>query len=323
MIVRARAGFACRNRLKPAETETDPAENDMVRARACSVRGRTSPQRCQESTVAAVTGSIEGVPRRIAVDGAASTAAARAWWDSAADAYQHEHEDLLGRASWLWGPEGWTDDELDLLHTRAGERVLEVGCGAAAGARSQIERGVAAVGLDVSHRMLQHSRRIDEATGTGVPVVQATAEVLPFRGGTFDVVATSYGALPFVADADRVLAEIQRVLVPGGRTVLAVTHPLRWAFRDDPGQGGLTAVRSYFDRTPYAETDQEGRVTYVEHHRTIGDWVGLVVGAGLVIDQLVEPPWNPRNQQTWGGWSPRRGALIPGTLIVAAHKPQP
>ncbi len=80
-------------------------------------------------------------------------------------------------------------------------------------------------------------------------------------------------------------------------------------------------MRPYFDRMPYAEVDDRGDVSYVEHHRTIGDWVEVVVGAGLVIDQLVEPPWNPQNLRTWGGWSPLRGSLIPGTLILVAHKP--
>lgn len=177
------------------------------------------------------------------------------------------------------------------------------------------------MGLDLSHRMLQHSRRLDHETGQAVPVVQADAGSLPFGDATFDLVATAYGALPFVADVDRVLGEVARVLVPGGRTVLAVTHPIRWAFPDDPGQGGLTAIRSYFDRSPYVETDDSGAVTYVEHHRTVGDWVELVVTAGLRLERLIEPPWNPQNKSIWGGWSPLRGAVLPGTLIISAHKP--
>ena len=177
------------------------------------------------------------------------------------------------------------------------------------------------MGLDISHRMLQHSRRLDEQTGVTVPVVEAHAAALPFRADTFDLVATSYGALPFVAEADPVMAEIRRVLTPGGRAVLAVTHPFRWSFLDDPGQAGLTAVRSYFDRTPYSEVDDGGQVVYVEHHRTVGDWVAALVAAGLVVDQLVEPTWNPENERTWGGWSPLRGSLLPGTLILGAHRP--
>lgn len=250
-----------------------------------------------------------------------SRAASRTWWDGAADSYQAEHEGFLGAQRWGWGPEGWEEADLDLLQARPGSVALELGCGAAAGSRWLRSQGVRSVGLDLSHRMLQHSRRLDQETGQAVPVVQAHAGALPFGDATFDLVATAYGALPFVADADRVLGEVARVLVPGGRTVVAITHPIRWAFPDDPGQGGLTAFRSYFDRTPYVETDDSGTVSYVEHHRTVGDWVELVVAAGLRLERLVEPPWNPQNRSIWGGWSPVRGAVLPGTLIIAAHKP--
>lgn len=310
-------------RLSRAETSWQQVETDKVRARACSVRGRAGPQRNGQSTVAAVTGSIEGDPGtggpgRHRVDALTSVDAHRRWWDAEADDYLAEHGELLGATRWLWGPEGWDEADLGLIGPVAGRRVLELGCGAASGARWLATQGARVVGLDLSFRMLQHSRRLDDAEGCRTPTVLAHAGALPFRDASFDVVASSYGALPFVADADRVLAEVARVVVPGGRVVLSVTHPVRWAFRDDPGEGGLTAVRSYFDRTPYAETDEAGRVTYVEHHRTVGDWVDLVVGAGLTLERLVEPPWKPGNDQVWGGWSPLRGAVIPGTLVILA-----
>lgn len=268
-----------------------------------------------------MTGSIEGSHRRRPVDDPTSRAAARTWWDAEADAYQREHEAFLGAASWVWGPEGWDDTQLDLLQAKPGSRALELGCGAAAGARWLVDQGVLSVGLDLSYRMLQHAQRLNEETDVFVPVVQAHAAALPFAGRSFELVATSYGALPFVADVEQVLAEVERVLVPGGRAVLATTHPVRWAFPDDAGRPGLTVVRPYFDRTPYVESDEAGRVGYVEHHRTVGDWVDLVVGAGLILQRLVEPPWSQENSATWGGWSPLRGSLIPGTLIIVAQKP--
>jgi hypothetical protein len=83
----------------------------------------------------------------------------------------------------------------------------------------------------------------------------------------------------------------------------------------------LTVGSSYFDRTPYVETDADGRATYVEHHRTIGDWVRAVVGAGFTLADLVEPAWPDDNAQTWGGWSPLRGRLIPGTAVFVCDKP--
>jgi hypothetical protein len=97
--------------------------------------------------------------------------------------------------------------------------------------------------------------------------------------------------------------------------VFAVTHPLRWAFPDDPSEHGLTAIRSYFDRTPYVETASDGSVLYAEYHRTIGDHVAELTGAGFVLDRLVEPGWPASHERTWGGWGPVRGALLPGTAI--------
>ena len=79
---------------------------------------------------------------------------------------------------------------------------------------------------------------------------------LPFADGSFDLACSAYGALPFVADPVQVLREVRRVLRPGGRLVFSVTHPIRWAFPDEPGPEGLSVAASYFDRTPYVEQDE-------------------------------------------------------------------
>ncbi len=111
------------------------------------------------------------------------------------------------------------------------------------------------------------------------------------------------------------------MLRPGGRWVFSVTHPVRWAFPDEPGSEGLRASGSYFDRTPYVERDASWTATYAEFHRTIGDYVAALVAAGFSIDRMVEPEWPDWNDRTWGGWSPLRGAHLPGTLIVGCHVP--
>ena len=42
--------------------------------------------------------------------------------------------------------------------------------------------------------------------------------------------------------------------------------------------------------------------------------------AGLQVQDVVEPTWPERNDQSWGGWSPTRGRVIPGTAIYVAKK---
>ena len=128
---------------------------------------------------------------------------------------------------------------------------------------------------------------------------------------------SSYGALPFVKDAEVVFAEVARVVRPGGQWVFSTTHPMRWMFPDVPGEAGLTVEYSYFDRTPYVELSSAGQPVYAEHHRTMSDWVGLLVSAGFTIESVTEPEWPESNHTAWGGWSPLRGALMPGTVIFS------
>ena len=250
----------------------------------------------------------------------ASAAASRRHWDADADAYLAEHREALGDQDLLWGPEGLREDQARLLGDVAGLSVLEVGCGAGHGVRWAARRGARAVGVDLSTGMLAAARRIDGEIGTRAPLVAGDAERLPFRDASFDRVFSAFGALPFVADAPGALTEMHRVLRPGGAIACSVLHPMRWMFPDDPSAGSLTVRTSYFDRAAYVETDRRGDPVYVEHHRTLEDWVAAWIGSGLVLDALREPQWVP-GSPTWGAWSPERGALIPGTLILVGHRP--
>jgi SAM-dependent methyltransferase len=255
------------------------------------------------------------------VDGDAAAQATGRWWSAEAPAYLEEHGSFLGDVDFCWCPEGLRESHAQLLgplEQLRGERVLEVGAGAAQCSRWLRSHGVDAVATDVAPGMVEAAALLDRRTGITVPIQVADARELPFEDGSFDVAFTAFGAIPFVLDADAVHREIARVLRPGGRWVFSVTHPLRWAFPDDPTAAGLVAVRSYFDRTPYVETDAQDRPIYAEFHRTIGDHVRDVVRAGFAIRDLLEPAWPEDNREVWGGWGPERGAVLPGTLIVSA-----
>ncbi len=264
-----------------------------------------------------------GVARR-SVSSAESQRASRHWWDADADDYLDEHAADIGETAFVWCPENLHEDEARLLGDPSelrGKRVLEIGCGSAPCSRWLAARGAEPVGLDLSIAMLRHAARAGARSGIDVPLVQAGAEHLPFGDASFDVACSAFGAIPFVADPGQVMREVARILRPGGRFVFAVNHPARWAFPDDPGPAGLTVGQSYFDRTPYLEVDAAGAATYVEHHRTLGDRVRDVVGAGLVLDDLVEPEWPDGHERIWGQWSPLRGRLFPGTAIFVTHRP--
>jgi SAM-dependent methyltransferase len=258
---------------------------------------------------------------RRAINSAESRYASRHWWDKDADNYQAEHGEFLGEAELRWCPEGLTETDTGLLGPVAGRRILEIGSGAASCARWLKTQGAEVIATDLSAGMLRHAAAAAERSGIKVPLALADAEALPFADGVFDVTFTAFGAVPFVADSGQVMREVARVLRPGGRWVFSVTHPMRWIFVDDPGEAGLVAINSYFDRTPYVEYDDSGTPSYVEHHRTLGDRVREIVAAGLTLLDIVEPEWPEGHLTEWGQWSPLRGRVFPGTAIFVCEKP--
>src|SRR4051812_5181768 len=88
-----------------------------------------------------------------------------------------------------------------------------------------------ALGVDISEPML--TRAVDAQAGPNVGFLRADAQRLPFRDATFDAV-TSLAVLQLIPDQSATLAEIARVLKPGGRVAIMVPtagrggEVLRW-----------------------------------------------------------------------------------------------
>lgn len=104
--------------------------------------------------------------------------------------------------------------------------VLDLACGAGAMIERLAREGRTVIGLDRSSDELHEA----QARGRG-PLVQAHASYLPFADGSFDAVVSSLG-ISIVADRPRFLAEVARVLRPGG-VFAALTPSLRPANVDD------------------------------------------------------------------------------------------
>ena len=108
----------------------------------------------------------------------------------------------------------------------AATRVLDLACGPGIYSRPFAHRLAAGrvVGLDRSRPMLDEARRRSRSEGcANLDLVRGTALDLPFRSGRFEVV-NCCGALHLFPDVPRALAEIWRVLAPGGRFSAAVVR---------------------------------------------------------------------------------------------------
>jgi demethylmenaquinone methyltransferase/2-methoxy-6-polyprenyl-1,4-benzoquinol methylase len=116
----------------------------------------------------------------------------------------------------------WKSFAIGVARPRRGERILDVATGSADLAVA-LARRVGAEGevwaTDINRRMLERGRDrlLDE--GVAAPAVQCDAERLPFPERYFDCVTVAFG-LRNMTHKDRALAEMARVLKPGGRLVV-------------------------------------------------------------------------------------------------------
>jgi SAM-dependent methyltransferase len=132
----------------------------------------------------------------------------------------------------------WNDDQLDLIARRVSlaqkRRVLDVGCGYGHWARLLLPRlapDVSLTGVDPEERSLAEAERRTaafvpaRAPGATCRWLKAAVETLPFEDGSFDLV-TAQTVLIHVADIGRAVAEMTRVLAPGGLLLLAEPNNL-------------------------------------------------------------------------------------------------
>src|SRR5215468_1486944 len=137
-------------------------------------------------------------------------------YDSFAEAYSAETEANLINGYYA------RPAILDLAGDVAGRRILDAGCGSGPLFAALRDRGAIVTGIDISAGMLELARR---RLGDDADLqVAELGSPLPFLDDTFDDVTASL-VLHYLEDWGPALAELRRVLKPGGRLIVSVDHP--------------------------------------------------------------------------------------------------
>src|SRR5947208_2931621 len=109
------------------------------------------------------------------------------------------------------------DSLLDAAGAKPNIKALDLCCGQGNVSEAMLSRGCEVIGLDFSSAMLVFARRrAPKAT-----FIEADAQDLPFDDGKFDIVVSNLG-ICHVPDQPRTLAEVRRVLQPGGKFAMTV-----------------------------------------------------------------------------------------------------
>jgi ubiquinone/menaquinone biosynthesis C-methylase UbiE len=147
-----------------------------------------------------------------------------------------------------------------------GRRALDLGCGTGRHTRTLVEAGAMVVAADLTLAMLDRART--KMPGRAVGWLRlALPGPLPFADATFDLAVMGLVA-EHLTDLDATLAEVARVLRPGGRCLLSALHPDRTA----EGQKAR-----FIDE----ETGLRRHIATV--HREIGDYLASAASAGLEL----------------------------------------
>jgi SAM-dependent methyltransferase len=107
---------------------------------------------------------------------------------------------------------------------RAGQFVLDVGCGTGVGALTAARAGAKVCALDLSPVLDQHGRQHAALAGVEIEFSEGDVEALPFVDSTFDVVISQFGHM-FAPRPDVTIAEMLRVLKPGGTIAFSTWPP--------------------------------------------------------------------------------------------------
>jgi len=200
-----------------------------------------------------------------------------------------------------WWQEGFTEGadpeyEEQILpmaaaHLDGATRILDVGTGEGQLARLAArlpDKPQTVIGLDPTKAQLDVA--VERAGGPAYAL--ASAHALPFPDASFDAVVACL-VFEHVDDADTAIAEVGRVLEPGGRFLFFLNHPLLQA----PGSGWVDdqiLMEQYWRIGPYLPEEKsleevEKGILLPFIHRPLSRYVNALASAGLLVTRMEEP----------------------------------
>ena len=231
-----------------------------------------------------------------AVDEREKAARVRGVFDSVAQRY-----DVMNDLLSFGMHRAWKAYAVAVAHVRPGDKVLDIAGGTGDMARAFARKAGAAgtvVHTDINETMLRTGRDRLLDDGITSPTLTCDAERLPFAGGSFDLVTVAFG-LRNMTHKDAALAEMARVLRPGGRLLVLefskIAEPLRkpydwysfhvmprigkWVARDDSSYRYLAeSIRMHPDQATLKAMMKGAGFGHVDVHNLAAGAVALHVG---------------------------------------------
>ena len=246
-------------------------------------------------------------------------------WNAVTPAHNSHKADQAG---WLAaGGSTLQAEELELLGDVRGARIAHLQCNCGQDTLSLAALGAEVTGVDISDAAIDFARDLSRDSGISAEFVRADLFQW-FEGvaagrqpGGFDVAFSSYGFIGWLSDVDVWARGLRRILRLGGRFVGVEFHPIAfiwdegWTHRYPYSSRGAVVetggVSDYVGRSG-ASLAPSGFLTGVQDFQNphpsrefawgVGDILGALLRAGLIIERFEEYPWS----NGWQGWEGMR-----------------
>ncbi|HZP06861.1 MAG TPA: methyltransferase domain-containing protein [Terracidiphilus sp.] len=182
---------------------------------------------------------------------------------------------------------------VEWLAAQPGERILDLGCGDGQLTQRLAQAGAQVTGVDASAEMAAAAR------ARGLAAEVGNAEALPYPDASFDAVFSN-AALHWVRNQDAMLAEVHRVLKPGGRFVAEMG-----------GHGNIAAIRVAL-MAALARNGLAGREDGVNYYPTVEGYTRRMERHGFRVERMtLIPRPTPLGEDGMAGWlrTFRKGVL--------------
>jgi 2-polyprenyl-3-methyl-5-hydroxy-6-metoxy-1,4-benzoquinol methylase len=203
---------------------------------------------------------------------------------------------------------------LDLTGDVRGMRLLDVACGQGRVARELAARGARVTGADISAALLAKARAYEAARPRAIDYVHADVTAPGALAGQAFAGAVCNFGLSDIDDLDAVLANVARLVRPGGWFTFSLLHPCFPGWDRDapsswpPGQG-------YFREGWWLASNPGFRGKVGSNHRTLSTYLNALTGHGLMLERAAEPPPGPEREQRLPGATP-----VPFYLVARCRR---
>jgi len=198
----------------------------------------------------------------------------------------------------------------------SGLKGLDLGCGEGYNTRIAAEKKAQMTGIDISKKFIKHARETEEREPLGITYQNANAVDLPFSDDQFHFVIATMSLMD-IADHEKALAEVFRVLKPKGFFQFSISHPImpsgscEW-IRDEretilksdgtlqPRKIGLI-IKDYFMKVdgeidewifgaaPKEMTEKMRKFRIPRFKHTLSEWLNLLIKTGFILEEFCEP----------------------------------